>query len=807
MPVHTVGVGAESVPDDLELEDVQVTPVGLPGSTVSAQVSIRHSGASLAQLKVYDGDAILASEAIQLPASTGVTTRWVDIDVGKAGVRDLKFALDALPGETNTINNARLRPMEVPEQRRHILYIEGEPRWEYKFIRRSLEEGFAVRVASLLKTTPNKFYRQGVESPDELTDGFPTDELEAVRLRRADDRQLRGRRAHARAARHDPRVREPARRQPDDDGRPARPRRRRLGATSVAEALPAALPMLDGPSFERIPQGDAHAARPHVRAHSARGGRAEGTSRSGTELPDLADFQHIADTKPGAEVLLEAQINGRNEPLLVHERYGLGNSYILATGGTWRWQMQLPHEDQRHETFWRQLLQALATSAPQPVTLTSKQVFYGDESEVTLRADVRDKKFQPAADATVSLSVSDGSGPPSTLEMTPVAGERGVYQATYETTHTGIFRFEAAAKSGRRRSRERALRGAPRGRRLEHYHTQQNRALLERLAAATGGNYFTLGDVGKLPEAVSFSDAGQRRTHGARPLEHADHLPRAAAAQSRRVAAPSLLGAAVSPNASANSFRPVQAISAARAKGVPRGTPRHHPWGSAAHIPVRRGPRETPFARTAEIASRFARLFALAPVRVPELLWVRRAIRSTLVRGAAALRGADSNSPSRGLRPRFQPRASSRGVRAEASTRPCTWMCHRASPRAKAPAREPAQPASCVARRNAAAPCTSDHQVGGLRRMLASLALAASVAVPAAAHAELYFLIVGGLGGEPKYQEQFDKQIKELTAVARRTTGDARVTVLTGEGATREALEKSLGSLKTRAKSGRHARA
>ena len=43
---------------------------------------------------------------------------------------------------------------------------------------------------------------------------------------------------------------------------------------------------------------------------------------------------------------------------------------------------------------------------------------------------------------------------------------------------------------------------------VEHYHTQQNRALLERIAAATGGNYFPVGDVGKLPEAVSFSDAG-----------------------------------------------------------------------------------------------------------------------------------------------------------------------------------------------------------------------------------------------------------------------------------------------------------
>jgi uncharacterized membrane protein len=508
VPVHTVGVGAENIPGDLEIEDVQIASVGLPGSTVSAQVSIRHSGAALAQLKVYDGDAILASEQIQLPNTTGVTTRWVDIDVGKAGVRDLRFALDALAGETNTINNSRLRPMEVPEQRRHILYIEGEPRWEYKFIRRSLEEGFAVRVASLLKTTPNKFYRQGVESPDELTDGFPTDELKLF----AYDAIMIGsfEAASLTPEQHDM-IREfvsrrggslmmmGGRRGLADGG---------WGATSVAEALPAQLPMLDGPSFERNPAKAILTPLGRTSALTRLDADEEANAVTWTSMPDLADFQHISDLKPGAEVLLEAQINGRNEPLLVHQRYGLGNSYILASGGTWRWQMQLPHEDQRHETFWRQLLQALATSAPQAVTLTSNQVFYGDESEVTLRADVRDKKFQPAADATVSLSVSDGLGPPTTLEMTPVAGERGVYQATYETTHTGVFRFEAAAKAGDEdlgtaRFAVRREDGV-----VEHYHTQQNRALLERLAGATGGTYFTMGDVANLPEAVSFSDAG-----------------------------------------------------------------------------------------------------------------------------------------------------------------------------------------------------------------------------------------------------------------------------------------------------------
>ena len=83
-------------------------------------------------------------------------------------------------------------------------------------------------------------------------------------------------------------------------------------------------------------------------------------------------------------------------------------------------------------------------------------------------------------------------------------------------------------------------------------------------------------------------------------------------------------------------------------------------------------------------------------------------------------------------------------------------------------------------------------------RFVASVVVALGLAAPA--HAELYYLIVGGLGGEPAYAEQFDKDAAALAAVARRTTAENRVIVLKGEAATREALVKSLGSLRTRAK-------
>jgi hypothetical protein len=66
------------------------------------------------------------------------------------------------------------------------------------------------------------------------------------------------------------------------------------------------------------------------------------------------------------------------------------------------------------------------------------------------------------------------------------------------------------------------------------------------------------------------------------------------------------------------------------------------------------------------------------------------------------------------------------------------------------------------------------------------------------ARAELYYLIVGGLGGDPVYAESFAESASAMAEAARRTTGDTRVTLLSGEAATREALEGALASLNRR---------
>lgn len=85
-----------------------------------------------------------------------------------------------------------------------------------------------------------------------------------------------------------------------------------------------------------------------------------------------------------------------------------------------------------------------------------------------------------------------------------------------------------------------------------------------------------------------------------------------------------------------------------------------------------------------------------------------------------------------------------------------------------------------------------------MRRLLLSLATLAACALAPAAQAELYYVIIAGLGGEKRYEEAFAEQVTKLTEVARRSTSADRVKVLAGANATRDNLAAALAELETR---------
>ncbi len=60
-----------------------------------------------------------------------------------------------------------------------VLYIEGEPRWEFKFIRRAAERGRSLELVTMLRHHAQQDLPAGIGSPQELGSGFPreTEEL------------------------------------------------------------------------------------------------------------------------------------------------------------------------------------------------------------------------------------------------------------------------------------------------------------------------------------------------------------------------------------------------------------------------------------------------------------------------------------------------------------------------------------------------------------------------------------------------------------------------------------------------------
>ena len=510
VPVHTVGVGRIEIPEDTELSDVVVAPRALPNSRLNAQLTIRHSGAEQKETRVSvrDGSRILASKPITLRRGEPVQTEFVDFSAGEPGIRNLLFVLEPVAGEHIAGNNSLARVVDVPRNRRRILYVEGEPRWDYKFIRRAVDHDPSVQLVTMLRTSPNKFYRQGVDHIEELEDGFPVKAEELF----AYDALILG---SIEAAYFTPEQQEMikefvnrrggtllllgGRRGLADGG---------WGISKVAEVLPAALASGDAGTFarEKVPveltvQGaDSLICRFDEDAAK--------NAQLWKEMPELADYQRVGELKPAAVQLLGFRLGGETQPLLVLQNYGRGRAVILASGGTWRWKMGLPHDDTRHHTFWQQLLRSLVANSPGTVTISSDQTLYADRSDVALRAEVRTKEYQPANNATVTAVVTPETGAPLTVELSPSAEEPGVYESSLTAAAPGAYRVEVSAFVGDQALGSEAFHFRRQDGVAEDFRPAQNRELLTKLAEQTGGRYWTLDELAALPEEIRFSEAG-----------------------------------------------------------------------------------------------------------------------------------------------------------------------------------------------------------------------------------------------------------------------------------------------------------
>jgi uncharacterized membrane protein len=516
IPVHTIGFGKEKVDRDIEISEVTLPSRTLADARLAADVTFRNFGyaGQKAKLSVRDGGKVVATQEVKFKTEGSPQTEQVQFNAGIAGAKSFQFAIEPLAGEENTANNAVTRLVNVQADKPRILYIEGEPRWEFKFIRRAVEDDRSLQLFTMLRTTQNKMYFQGFEGEKEQPDGFPA---KAEALYKYAGLIVGDLEANYFTPAQQDLIREFANRRGggilflggretlSDGGYPRSP---------LAELLPVKLLdrkdtfHRDPAKFEISPLGrDSVICRLEEQSDK--------NMERWKKMPVLADFQEVGEAKPGAVVLAELNAPGkRKSPLLITETYGRGRTALFATSGSWRWKMMQDHTDRSHAMFWEQLLRWLVTDTPGRVMASTPRTVLDDDTKVPLRAEVRDKTFKPLSNVRVEARISGPEGIATVVELNPAPLEEGIYTAEYTAEKPGSYVAEVVVQQpqGAKPDADDMGRDVLTFRRedgvAENFRVAQNRELLEKLAEQTGGRYYTAADMGKLPEQISFSEAG-----------------------------------------------------------------------------------------------------------------------------------------------------------------------------------------------------------------------------------------------------------------------------------------------------------
>jgi uncharacterized membrane protein len=512
IPVYAVGVGRERFAADIEITRVETPRSALKGATVVADVLVSqrgHSGRTV-RLTVEDQGRILASESVRLANDGEATVARIAFPVTEAGPRALRFHIPPEPGEEIPENNARTALLEVRNDRARVLYFEGEPRFEVKFLRRAVAEDQNLQVVVLQRTAENKFLRLDVDHADELAAGFPRTREElfayqglilgSVEASFFTHDQLRmiaefagqrgggllllgGRRALAEGG---------------------------YAGTPLADALPVALETSDSAEYYReIAVTPTPAGRTHPALQLA--ATLEESQARWSGLPVLSAVNRLGRVKPGASVLLRGATEGSDDlPVLVHQRYGAGRIVLFPVQDSWIWQMHgdIAVDDLTHETLWRQLIRWLVSDVPGRVEGQAEGESAAVGGEMRLSATVYDSSYLGLNNATVTAAVTGPSGVARDVPLAWDVTRDGEYRAAVEITEPGVHEAVVEAREGERvlgRTTIHFTAGDPAA---EYFGAEMRRDALERLAGETGGRFYTPQTVSTLPEDVRYTERG-----------------------------------------------------------------------------------------------------------------------------------------------------------------------------------------------------------------------------------------------------------------------------------------------------------
>lgn len=509
LPLYVVGVGSEET-KDIELARVNANHSVIENSVieVAALIKSNHIDEKEVEVELREEGILVKKQQVSLKGSA--TRMSMKFSPRKHGFVNYSLNVVANEKEVTAHNNQKSFLIDNRSKKARVLYVEGYPRAEFKFLRRALDGDTNIELVSLLRTGPDKFYRQGVTTQDELRDGFPKtkealfaydaiilgsverdffsdEELENISQfvseRGGGFLMLGGRNAFAEGG----------------------------YAGSVLEPiLPVQLPAHQVAAYPGMTFRDKFKLLITPEGYQNPIMQLSATPSDNREmwdkLPDLEGYNVLGNAKPGATILAVHPLSEPQNPriMIAQQRFGKGRTMVFASSSSWLWQMGMNHADMSHERFWRQIMRWLALAAPKPVEVHTEKDSYVPGEEVTLNVDVRDREFVPLSDARVTARFKKPDGDVQEVPVRWSSEGKLAYAGTFVPDTEGIYKVQVEAY---------ALNGDLMGlsetaflveeSKLEFSNAHLQAGFLKRMADVSGGRYFHQEEAENLPDEIS----------------------------------------------------------------------------------------------------------------------------------------------------------------------------------------------------------------------------------------------------------------------------------------------------------------
>jgi len=180
IPVFTIGVGSTEQPKDMEIVSVEASEMVLLGDIVQVEAIVSGKGFKGKEKKIFIREkgtkTPIAEETIRFSEDGKPEKLRLGFSATKIGTIVYEVYIPNEKEELFSENNSHSLTVQVTKAKIKVLYVEGRPRWEYRFLKTMLQREKTIDPTILLQKTHNTLFLEGTKNAMDAIDGIPEDD-------------------------------------------------------------------------------------------------------------------------------------------------------------------------------------------------------------------------------------------------------------------------------------------------------------------------------------------------------------------------------------------------------------------------------------------------------------------------------------------------------------------------------------------------------------------------------------------------------------------------------------------------------